>query len=80
MSLFTDEELDKEPILEFFAFEHLPPHLKEISSRFAGLAASLLHELPKNAERTTAFRKLIEAKDCAVRARIATRPMKGVLS
>lgn len=80
MSLFNDEELDKNPILEFFAYEHLPPHLKEISAPFAGLAADMLHKLPANAERTAAFRKLLEAKDCAVRARVATRPTEAVLA
>jgi hypothetical protein len=59
-----------EPILQFFAFEHLPPHLQEVSSEFHSLAFRLVHSLPRNPERTVALRKLLEAKDAAVRARL----------
>lgn len=55
---------------QFFAFEHLPPHLQEVSRPFAELA-TFLQTLPRNAERAVAMRKLLEAKDAAVRARIA---------
>lgn len=53
---------------QFFAYEHLPPHLQEVSKPFCELAAHILATLPSNLERTTAMRKLLEAKDCAVRA------------
>lgn len=56
-------------LLQFFAWEHLPPHLQEVSKPFGELAQKLL-ELPDNPERTVALRKLLEAKDCAVRARL----------
>jgi hypothetical protein len=59
-----------EPLLQFFAYEHLPPHLREVSSLFYVLANRVVDELPRNPERTTALRKLLEAKDCAVRARL----------
>ena len=59
-----------EPLLQFFNYHHLPDHLKKVSAPFAGLAAEVIMSLPKNAERTTALRKLLEAKDCAVRATI----------
>lgn len=64
--------MDKEPILQFFAFDHLPPHLKVVSSQFAGVANWIANELPRNPERTVALRKLLEAKDAAVRAAIFT--------
>lgn len=60
-----------EHIMQFFAFEHLPPHLKEISARFAGEAQWVVDNLPRNPERTVSLRKLLEAKDAAVRARLA---------
>jgi hypothetical protein len=60
----------KEPILQFFDYEHLPKELKLVSQPFRALAISLIETLPRNAERTSALRKLLEAKDCAVRARI----------
>lgn len=62
--------MDAEPILQFFAYEHLPPHLREVSSLFHVLAQRIVSELPRNPERTVALRKLLEAKDAAVRARI----------
>ena len=59
-----------EPILQFFAYDHLPPHLAVISKEFGQLATTIVNELPRNPERTVALRKLLEAKDAAVRARI----------
>lgn len=59
-----------EPLLQFFAYDHLPEHLQEHSKPFGDLAAQLVETLPRNPERTTALRKLLEAKDCAVRARL----------
>ena len=53
---------------QFFAWEHLPPGLQPFSSPFAVLAQELDEVLPDNPEKTTALRKLLEAKDCAVRA------------
>lgn len=58
-----------EPLLQVFRFQHLPPHLAVISAGFAELACAIM-ELPRNPERTTALRKLREAKDCAVTARL----------
>lgn len=61
---------DAEPILQFFAYGHLPPNLQEVSHLFYGVAVAIVSNLPRNPERTVALRKLIEAKDAAVRARI----------
>jgi hypothetical protein len=57
-----------EPIMQFFAFEHLQEPLQAVSRSFAELARALVTTLPRNPERTVALRKLLEAKDCAVRA------------
>lgn len=59
-----------EPIMQFFAWEHLPPHLQAVSRRFGELAQAIVDTLPRNPERTVALRKLLEAKDAAVRARL----------
>lgn len=56
---------------QFFAHDHLPPHLAAISRPFADLAREVIANLPSNPERTVALRKLLEAKDCAVRALLA---------
>lgn len=57
-----------EPMLQFFNFDHLPPHLQAVSGDFYALAATIVATVPRNPERTVALRKLLEAKDCAVRA------------
>jgi hypothetical protein len=57
-----------EPMLQFFAYGHLPEHLKAISAPFAEMADHIIQTLPRNPERTVALRKLLEAKDCAVRS------------
>lgn len=62
--------MDNEYILQFFKFEHLPPHLQEVSKPFAEQAERIM-ALPRNPERTVALRKLLESKDAAVRARLA---------
>ena len=59
-----------EPILQFFAYEHLPAHLQEVSAPFGDLANAIVKILPRNPERTVALRKLLESKDAAVRARL----------
>jgi hypothetical protein len=60
-----------EHIEQFFAHEHLPSHLAEVSRPFAELARQIIETLPRNPERTVALRKLLEARNAAVRARIA---------
>ena len=57
-----------DPMLQFFSYEHLRPELREVSKPFGELAQVLVNGLPRNPERTVALRKLLEAKDCAVRA------------
>lgn len=56
-----------EPISQFFAYAHLPEKMQEVSKPFCELAEKLL-ALPRNPERSVALRKLLEAKDAAVRA------------
>ena len=60
--------MEKEPMLQFFKYEHLPEHLQAVSKPFGDLASEIVKTLPKNPERTVALRKLLEAKDCAVRS------------
>ena len=59
---------EKYPILKFFSYEHLPEKLREVSKPFADLAYKMADELPQCAETAAGLRKLLEAKDCAVRA------------
>jgi hypothetical protein len=62
--------MSRDYLMQFFAYEHLPEQLREVSKPFGDLAKVLVETLPPNPERTTALRKLLEAKDCAVRARL----------
>lgn len=57
-----------EPILQFFAYSHLPEKLQTVSKPFGELAERIYLQLPRNPERSVALRKLLEAKDAAVRA------------
>ena len=65
---FTHEQLAEDPILKFFGYRHLPEQLRDNSYWFYSLAQIIVCNIPRNAERTAALRKLLEAKDCAVRA------------
>ena len=62
-----------EHIIQFFAYEHLSQHLQEVSKPFGDIAKLIVSTLPRNPERTVALRKLLEAKDAAVRAKLAVQ-------
>ena len=55
-------------MLQFFKYAHLPEKLQAVSKPFGLLAKQMVETLPRNPERTAGLRKLLEAKDCAVRA------------
>jgi len=71
-----------EPILQFFEYKHLPPHLQVISKPFCDIAHAIVHgdnvaeagtvssgpPVPRNPERTAGLRDLLKAKDAIVRA------------
>ena len=59
-----------EPIMQFFAWGHLPPHLQSVSRPFGELAGIIQNTLPRSPEKTVALRKLLESKDAAVRAKL----------
>lgn len=61
----------QEHIMQFFAYAHLPAALQAVSKPFGELAEKIVAEIPRNPERTVALRKLLEAKDAAVRAFLA---------
>ena len=59
------------PILKWFRkFSHQPAHVQWISKRLAALAGDLDDSLPAGPEKSAGLRKLLEAKDCFVRAAI----------
>lgn len=64
----TETAIIKYQILKYFQYGHLPEKLQLISKPFCDLAFTMAINLPGNAETSTALRKILEAKDCAVRA------------
>ena len=58
----------KPPIMKFFEYAHLPEKLQVVSAPICDLAIALEGILPDSAEKAAGLRKLLEAKDCLVRA------------
>ena len=63
-----------DPILQYFEYGHLPPRLQAVSAPFGQLAEAMNNLLPEGPEKSAGFRKLLEAKDCMVRAALAVQP------
>lgn len=58
------------PIMKYFAYQHLPAHLQEVSKPIGDLATLMDQTLPDGAEKSAGLRKLLEAKDALVRAKL----------
>jgi len=56
--------------MKYFNYEHLPQHLQEVSKPIGDLAIEMNNTLPNGAEKSAGLRKLLEAKDCFVRAKL----------
>lgn len=56
------------PILDYFKYDHLPAHLQAISKPFTDLANKMAKDGKSPQETAAGLRKLLEAKDCAVRS------------
>lgn len=77
MSPLTDNDATPRPdyhpavkqVLEHFTFQHLPPHLRAVSEGCARLADEMSAVLAGE-ELVVGLRKLLEAKDCFVRAMV----------
>ena len=55
---------------KYFVYAHLPPHLQDVSKPIADLAELMNRTLPDGPEKSAGMRKLLEAKDCFVRAKL----------
>lgn len=60
--------VETDPIFQYFAYGHLPDRLQKISKPFYDQAERIVLEIARSAERTAGLRKLLESKDCIVRA------------
>lgn len=67
-TMSNDQATDR--MMKWFAYSHLPQHLQEISKPFGDLAQYVCNVVESGPERTVALRKLLEAKDAAVRAKL----------
>lgn len=66
---FTTEELQQDDVLQYFSYAHLTnEEMREASEPFARMARDIIDHIPRCPQRTMALNKLVEAKDCAVRA------------
>lgn len=63
----------KDPIMKYFDFAHLPPALQGVSGDVYALACSMDSTLPDGPEKSAGLRKLLEAKDCFVRAKLPAK-------
>jgi ferritin-like protein len=64
------EQITGEYLLQFFEFGHLPAQLQGTAQLFHDQAKAVVASIPANPERTMCLRRLLEAKDCAIRAHI----------
>jgi hypothetical protein len=56
--------------MKYFAYQHLPAHLQEVSKPIGDIATLMDESLPDGAEKSAGLRKLLEAKDALVRAKL----------
>lgn len=70
VKLFEDRHPGTQAVIKQFAWAHLPAHLQEFSRVMSDLAIDMVRRLPDGPELTAGLRKLLEAKDCFVRAAI----------
>ena len=69
----TSRHSATQAVAQHFEWGHLPADLAEVSQACGDLAAAMLAALPDGPELTVGLRKLLEAKDCFVRAALEAR-------
>lgn len=65
-------------IMRYFGYDHLKEPMRTVSQGFSELA-NAIDMLPGGAEKSVALRKLLEAKDAAVRSVVFEAPEPGFL-
>jgi hypothetical protein len=68
MSTSPDRHPATVHLIQYFSYDHLREPLRQISADCAVLAKQMIGDLPDSPELTAGLRKLLEAKDCFVRA------------
>ena len=69
-SVLAQHAKPTQDVVRFLDSSHLRGDLQPYVQKFEKLASEILSEVPGSAELTNAMRKLVEAKDAAVRAKI----------
>lgn len=64
-------------IIRWFAYEHLDGDKQLISKEFNAIAVKMDEALPAGAEKAVVLRKLLEAKDAAVRSSMESGRVEG---
>jgi len=57
--------------MQYFEYAHLPERLQVVSRPIGDLARAMDDQLKDGQEKSAGLRKLLEAKDCLVRAALA---------
>jgi len=63
--------------MQFFDHRHLPPYLQPMSKSVGDLAHAIYDNLPEGPEKSAGLRKLLEARDCFVRALVEVEANKS---
>lgn len=66
----TDRHPATTHVARYFEYSHLPERFQAVSRPFGELADQMIAALPDGPELTAGLRKLLEAKDCFVRAAV----------
>lgn len=81
MSQFSNNIAHRHPgtqqLARYFDYAHLPNRLQPVSKACADLAQSMVLTIPDGPELTAGLRKLLEAKDCFVRASLDNPTTEG---
>jgi hypothetical protein len=68
----THRHVSTQQIFRHFAYEHLKVPMRGVSAQCHDLAVLMISTIPDGPELTAGLRKLLEAKDCFVRAALDT--------
>ena len=61
---------DTTHLIKLFAWSHLPENLQDVGYPIGGIAFSMVSRMPDGPELFAGLRKLLEARDCFVRAEV----------
>lgn len=67
-------------LLRFFRSDHLPEDLRDTARAFENLAHAVDQQLMDSAEKSVCLRKLLEAKDAAVRVAVLMKEQRDLNS